>query len=387
MRDNVARYVAESGEAVACLEIGGDYERELGARFAAGQGPDVFHAQRAEAALWGARGHIRPLDETRFGPLLRRMDPRMVAGARDADGQLLGLTYYNGGPFALFAHTDFADAGDLEFGSWDVVLDYLRRAKRDGLAQYPFLPRWHSSQTGLVWSLLCHLASEGVTDLGQTGADEAIAAVLGFFAALVDEGLAPPQCLDDRGDGPALQRWVSGQHMLSFTTDYLAMDAAKAARKPLNLVLKLPGKASAPLMPGHALLCLREGLACERLARSERLLAYLGGTVTDDGLAVHERWLRECLFGVPYGEVERLPGMREAMTRAFAPSQAKRSVERLLDARAHAMMSPPTHRPFMLEWTGLADAIIRNDLLRQRRLSPQAASAALLEAWQRLAQG
>lgn len=386
VRDNVTRFVAESGDSVACLEIGSDFEAELAAQFADGGGPDVFYAQRAEAALWGASGDVGFLDEPRFAPLLSRMDPRMVAGARHTDGRLLGLTYYNGGPFALFAHRRFVGADDLEFGDWSAVLDYLRRAKRDGIAQHPFLPRWHSSQTGLVWSLLCHLASEGVTELNARTVPT-LESALQFFQALVDEALVPPQSLTDRGDAPALQRWVGGDHILTFTTDYLAMDAAKAAGEPVNIMLNLPGDTGTPLMPGHALLCLRAGLDGERLRRAEALLTYLGGTAADGRLAVHMRWLRECLFGAPYSEVGQLAGMQVAMLGAFAIGKAERSLQRFTDARAAAVMSPPTHQPFMLEWTRIADGIIRNDLLSQRRLSATAAGALLIEAWESLTRG
>ena len=381
VRDNVARYVAETGESVACWEIGQHYEDRLTAAFAAGQGPDVFYAQRAEAALWGSLGAIASINEMAFAPVLSQMDPRMVDGARDADARVLGLTYYNGGPFALFAHTNYPAVADQDFHSWAGVLDALHRAKRDGLAEHPFLPRWHRSQTGLVWSLICHLASEGVLGLEQDDADAILTRVLEFFLALVDQELVPPESLDDSGDAPALARWTSGRHMLSFTTDYLAMDAAKISGRGVNVVLPLPGGKGLPLMPGHALLCLRAGIVGERRQRAERLLTYLGGPAPDGRLRVHDRWLRECLFGVPFAQLEQAPGMRAAMAGAFAPAHAERSLQRLTEARAAAVMSPMTQDPRMLAWTRLADTTIRQRLMRQRISTPAEASERLLSTW------
>lgn len=387
VRDNVARYAAETGETVACWEIGRGYDGRLTEAFAAGNGPDIFYAQRAEASLWGAMGFVAAIDETRFAPLLSRVDRRMVEGARDGGGQVLGMTYYNGGPFALFGHADHVETAGLNLPDWSSMLDFLRRAKRDGLSRYPFLPRWHRSQTGLVWSLICHLATEGVLSLDQKDAEATLTGVLEFFRTLVDEDLVPPESLDDRGDAPALARWVGGHHVLSFTTDYLAMDAAKASGRGVNVVLPLPGVHGKPLMPGHALLCLRARIEGERRQRAEALLRYLGGTAPDGQLRVHDRWLRQCLFGVPYGELQDAPGMRAAMAGAFAPEHAERSVQRLVDARSAAVMSPMTQRPCMLEWTAYADRIMREDLLRRRDLTPAEVSARLIDRWLALEAG
>ncbi len=306
--DNVARYAAETGERIACIEIPGDYERTLDRQFSTGNGPDVFYAQRAEASLWDAAHHVQPLheDDGIIAANLRRMDPRLIAGARNAEGQLLGLTYYNGGPFALFAHRDFTDAVDLDgLKTWNAVLDLVRRLRRDGRSANPFLPRWHSSQTGLVWSLLCHLASEGVLDFADPRAPAALHDALAFFRALVDEELIPAEALADKGDRAALDRWVGGRHALAFTMDYLAMDAAEAAARPIGIPApRLPGRTGTPLMPGHALLCLRKGLHGERLERATRLLAHLGGAAPDGRLRVHARWLADHLFAVPYPELD-----------------------------------------------------------------------------------
>jgi ABC-type glycerol-3-phosphate transport system substrate-binding protein len=387
--DNIARYAAETGECIACIEVPGDYERTLGGQFAAGNGPDVFYAQRAEASLWDAQGYLAPVSEfnATFAPSLRRMDERMVAGARNSQGRLLGLTYYNGGPFALFAHRDFADRIDLQgLKDWRAVLDQLRRAQRDGLSSHAFLPRWHRTQTGLVWSLLCHMASEGVLELGAAGAPAALREALAFFQTLAEEELVPAESLDDVGDGAALERWVSGRHVLTFTMDYLAMDAAVRAGTPISVVAaRLPGQSGMPLMPGHALLCMKAGLNGPRRERAERLTAYLGGIAPDGELRVHERWLAECLFAVPYPELDSHVDVRTAMARAFPDHARTSSVEVLIAARRGACVSPPTHAPWFLEWSGYCDKLVRNDLLRAKAITAAGAADALTLKWSTLA--
>lgn len=380
--DNIARYAAETGERIDCIEVPGDYEQALGSEFSAGRGPHAFYAQRAEASLWYARGHVAPLGESdaRIAPLLTRMNPRLVAGAQQADGQLIGLTYYNGGPFALFAHLALADRLDLHsVKTWDDLLEQLRRLKRDGVCTHPFLPRWHSSQTGLVWSALCHLATEGITDLAMPGAAVALGEMVSFFRILVDEALVPPSCLADQGDTAALDRWATGQHAVSFTMDYLAMDARERAGHAISIPSdRLPGWTGTPLMPGHALLCARAGLDPEMYRRAVDLLVCLGGTAPDGALRVHERWLSERLFAVPYPELERNAAIRAEAARAFPPATADASMQRLISARQAAVVSPPTHQPWFLEWSAFSDRTIRGDLLSANRPSADKIVEALL---------
>ncbi len=389
--NNIARYAAETGERIACIEIHGDYEDALSSEFACGRGPHAFYAQRAEASLWHAHGHIAPLAENDvdIGSLLTRMNPRLVAGARQADGRLIGLTYYNGGPFTLFVHHAFAGHVDLEaIASWQHLLDELRRLKRDGVCTHPFLPRWHSSQTGLVWSVLCHLATEGVTDFASPGAPAALAAMVSFFRALVDYALVPSSSLTDHGDVAALDRWVTGQHAVSFTMDYLAMDACERAGHPINIpARRLPGRTGTPLMPGHALLCLRAGLDAGLRKRATSLIAYLGGAAPDGSLRVHARWLSERIFAVPYPELDTDAGIRAAASLAFPPAMAAVCVQRLVSARQAAVVAPATHAPWFLEWSAFCDRTIRHDLMSTNRRSAYATADVLLQRWSTLSAG
>ncbi|KQT46341.1 hypothetical protein ASG43_12020 [Aureimonas sp. Leaf454] len=377
VRENLARFTAETGIPVDGICVRGDYEAEVGARRHDEDGPDVFHAQRAEASLWADENKIQPLDEADpiVAELILGMDAPLVEGARDPAGRLLGATYYNGGPLALFLRP----GRDAAFETWDEVVDACRKAKRDGEAEHPFVPRWHATQTGLVWSLLALLASDGVLTLEDPRAESALAGALGFLSALVEDELVPPASLSDRGDRAALERWATGRHLMTFTVDYLAKDAAEIAGRPVSLpAARLPGLAGTPLMPGHALVCLRAGLGGPRRAAALRLAAFLGGP------GVHRRWLEERLFAVPRARLLGDAQVRTAIGNAFAAPDRAASVERLAASRAAAVASPISHRPFMLAWTGEADRLIRGPLLGERRIAPAHAAARLLEIWNRL---
>lgn len=345
VRSNLDRFTRDTGIAVNMHVEKGAYHAVLGKEFSAGHGPDVFHAQRAEAALWGARGHVAPLDpdDPVLGPVVAGMDARLVEGARDEQGRLLGLTYYNGGPFALFMRQGLEAPG-----AWRGFLELMRAAKRDGLARHPFVPRWHATQTGLVWSLLCHLACEGVVTLDGPGAAQEVEEVLAIWSAMLAEDLVPPASLDDRGDTPALKRWASGEHCATFTMDYLVADAVALAGAPVGLPVPLPGRAGLPLMPGHALICLRAGVDALRREDALRLIAWLGGR------EVHRRWHRDHYFPVAF----RAPDS-EHHAQLFPAVQAKAALARIAADRARAVTSPVTRSAGALDWSAMADREIR----------------------------
>lgn len=380
VRDNLARHARETGTTVEADCIPGAYEDILGAAFRRGAGPDVFYAQRAEASLWAMQGWIEPIPvaDPAIAPWLDRMNPEILRGSLDRDGRLLGTTYYNAGPFALFRRPD---AADRSLHGWDDVLDFCRRARRDGVSDHPFVPRWHATQTGLIWSLLCHLATEGVTSLEDERALEVMEGAVAFLAALVAEDLVPPGSLDDRGDGAALRRWASGSHLLAFTMDYLAADTAVLAGGAVSVPLaRLPGRTGTPLMPGHALICVRAGLERTRRDEALRLAVALGGPAADGSLRVHRRWLTERLFPVPFPELERDEAVCDGLRRFFPTTEAGEAVVRLLEGRRRAVVSPVSHAPFMLEWTTDADRILR-DALRGRVAEPARTAEAILTKW------
>lgn len=365
--DNLARF-ADQGGAVEATCVHGDYEAHVTT-----ERPEVFYAQRAEAALWAHEGRIAPLTgtEAEIAPVLAGMDARLVEGARDAGGRLLGLTYYNGGPFALFVHADHRARMGEPPRDMAGLVGAARRLQQAGVP-YPVLPRWHATQTGLVWSILCHLAMEGVLDLANPRAPAALARVLHGMDGLVREGLVSPDALDDRGDAAALDRWAAGRHAFWFTMDYLAADAARLAGRPISHAVA--GLAGVPLMPGHALLCIAQGLDPDHAAAARRLVRWLGGPT------VHRRWAAEALFPVPLAG----PADEAALGAHFPPGDG--SVRALVEARAAAQTSPVTQAPGALAWSGAADRIIRGGLVAGD-LDPDHGASALLTAWDRLSAG
>jgi hypothetical protein len=199
---------------------------------------------------------------------------------------------------------------------------------------------------------------------------------------LVEGELVPPDSLSERGDRPALLRWSTGRHLMTFTVDYLAKDAAELAGGPVSLpAARLPGSSGTPLMPGHALVCLRARLDGPRRTAALRLAAFLGGP------GVHRRWLEERLFAVPREKLFEDANLRRAIATAFALPDRLVVVERLAASRVAAVVSPFSHQPFMLAWTKEADRLIRGPLLGERRIGPSEAAGRLIAIWNGLERG
>lgn len=380
--DNLARFAAASCSQILCHEVGGDYGAWMDQAFDAGTAPMVFYAQRAEASEWDQRGQLAVLDDAMgVAGSLVGMDHRLIDGARNSSGHLIGLTYYNGGPFALFRHADAEDVGAM--ATWEALLETLRRLQKNGMP-HPFVPRWHETQTGLVWSLLCHLATEGVLTFDDPAAPRALANTLRFFKQLCQESLVPLASLYDKNDTAAIVRWASGRHAMTFTMDYLAADAANLAGRPISVPQPLPGKVGTALFPGHALICMNAKVPPAQRASAEALLAFMGGRDSGGAATVHRRWLTECLFAVPYPDLEKDPAVRELVGAFFPKVLADESMALLFETRNTGRISPPTHAAWFLKWSAKADALIRSELLGDPALDEDAVAHRLLDYWDSL---
>ncbi|KAG0747738.1 hypothetical protein G6F24_015503 [Rhizopus arrhizus] len=130
-------------------------------------GEPVAHSRRLRrgagnpASRWYAAGWIRPIDDMPgLADIQKQMFPGIVDDARATDGRYLGLTYYNGGPFALFRNEKMLGAAG--FGGTANAADYpqdwatgekqAREIKKKGLSEHPMLmpcalPKANASST------------------------------------------------------------------------------------------------------------------------------------------------------------------------------------------------------------------------------------------------
>jgi multiple sugar transport system substrate-binding protein len=397
VRDNLARYAAARGEQIEPLELAGDFVAEIEAGWAHGAGAAALYAQRAEAARWAAQERLDALDDwDEIAPLLARMDPRLVASARHVDGRLLGLTYYNAGPFALFRNERLLARAGCGGGhdaagyprDWATLTAQARALKRDGLSAHPILPRWHDSQTGIVWSLLTLATAEGERfvdgDLAAVFDDDTpIAETLSLWRAWWDEELVPREALDGGDDGLA-ERWMSGAHAFHPTQDYAGAIFASADRALCHIHPALPGRTGQPSLPGHALLCVRAGLDGKIRTRARQLIRYLGGDDADGSLVVHRRWLRDFNLPAPFPELAAERETRDALLRFLHPPLADAALAWLLGNRARAEPLAIVRAPWFLDWSARAHRAIADRFLRQRAIGVAPLVRELRADWQRL---
>lgn len=395
--DNIRAFEAMTGLAVAAEAIpDAAYTHTIEQRLRAGA-VDVFYAQRGEAARWNALGLIEHLEtEAAAASLVARMDPAMRESSHDGDGHLLGLTYYNAGPFALFrnepllARAGFAGTarpGDYP-SDWDEVTRQAAAIRRAGLSDAPILPRWHRTPTGLVWSLIAQAwsAGERFADDGDAacfGLRTPMAATLGLWRRWWTEGLVPPEALGWKGDATAVESWMTGRHAWHLTMDY--QFAAFAQACPTDPFTHnspgLPGGSPTAAIPGHALLCM--GRQPRDPARREavlRLLRFLGGDDPSGGFAVPSRWIRELALPQPFAHLMD-DGARASLRGRFHAPLADEATAWLLANRARGVVPRLVRAPWFTAWSDVADAIV-GDAFLAKGGSLEAAVTALGEAWE-----
>lgn len=401
VRNNLARFAARTGIAVAPLEIAGNYAATVEARFAAGDPPDVLYAQRGEAARWAASGLVEPLDGFAETPsILAEMLPLIRASSRDATGRVIGLTYYNAGPFCLFRNERLL--GEIGRGGiedvaaypqdWNAVLADARALQRRGVV-HPLLMRWYDAPTGIAWAFLAECFAEGefLIDAGLNATfdiETPAATVLARWQTIWREGLVPHAVLD-WDDARTDAAWMSGAHAYYATMDYLnalyadPTQSAIAGANHMNPVL--PGRTHDTLLLGHAMLCLsaKRRSAADRAA-AWRLLRYLGHRDDSGALFVHRRWAMELNLFVPYPEIYADPAVTIRMRGWHYPPLAHAALAWQLAGRARALRPAIVSAPWYMEWAAALHWMVRDDLLRGGR-TPTDVIRALRALWGRLA--
>ncbi|WP_291296848.1 ABC transporter substrate-binding protein [Elioraea sp.] len=396
--DNLATFSARTGIAVTPVPIEGDYAAAIEAAFASGEGPDVFYAQRGEASRWLTDGLIRPLDGLDGADaILAEHRPLIAASARADDRRIIGLTYYNAGPFALFRNEALLAAAGFGTASdeathprrWEEVEAMARSIRARGLSDHPILMRWYRAPTGLPWAFLADCAAEGerLVDAAWEpllGPDTPAAMVLARWRRLVREGLAPLAALD-HDDVSIDDAWCAGGHAFYPTMDYLT--AAYSARAPgrFSINATYPGATGDTLLLGHAILCLSATpMPAARLSDAWRLLRFLGHRDDDGTLFVHRRWACEMNLWTPYEEIDRDEAVRAAR-RSFLPPGLAASALAWQDAQRTRAAAPPLVRaPGYMAWSAALARRIEHEVLKGDAPVAQVV-ACLREDWLRLA--
>ncbi len=399
--NNLRRFETSHDEWILAEPTPEPYEQTLRLRLHGSDAPDIFYAQRGEAARWHALGLIHPLNEfTGLDKIRSRMHPVIEADSLSTDGCFLGLTYYNAGPFALFrnekllAQKGFSGTEHIDSypQHWEDVEAQSLELKYSGLCDYPLLMRWFARPTGLVWNLIAQCHAEGETFVDKSfrahfGSDTPIAKVLRDWRRWYQLGLVPPD-LFSWTEAQIQSSWMSGHHAFHATLDYHAAiySDPKYSRIYLHNHLNpvFPGLSKTPTLTGHALLCLsRRPRSLTDLDRVWSLLCFLGGPDEHGDLFVHRRWAREASFPIPFPEIYEEVSTRNALRDRMHPEYRDVALEWLLRNRDQAVATPLMRAPWYHDWDNRLHELIVC-VVRDGSPSPDVAANILHALWEDL---
>lgn len=368
VRTNLRQFTAETGIAVEAVEISGDYCENVWA-----SQPDVLYAQRGEASLWMQQGLIQEIDGLPGAvDIVRQMYPAIQESSRTREGRLIGLTYYNAGPLCLFRNEQLV--GSSKARTWQEV---AREASATGSQ---ILMRWFPGHNGLPWSMLAQAYSEGerfVDSEGRAvfGPGSPLAKVLEDWAGWCDRGLVPRECLDWSGERLTTE-WATGKYAFFLNMDYEVTQYAEwTGVHPL-----MPGETHDTVLPGHAMLCLsREA----NVAEAWQLVRFLGYRNKRGELLTHKRWIEAMNLWVPFPELYERESVRQTMLQWLRADQ----FQSFIANRERSLAAPVTHARWFLKWSGVCEALIRNELLGPGGMNAGQVTTALRRSWENMRAG
>jgi multiple sugar transport system substrate-binding protein len=380
VRAGLKRFTDQTGQAVRLHVLEGEYGQAMDAVFDEGKTFDLFYAQRGEAARWYGAGHIRPIDDMPMFDVLRpRIMHPIEVDCHDNDGRLIGLTYYNGGPFCLFRNQALLDRAGLFVSgiveqypqTWEEVAEQARFLKRKGFCEFPILMHWHDAPTGLPWALIAHGFSEGEQFVDGTrpsfGINSAILKVLSTWRRWVEEGLVDPVSV--RFDEGAMHdAWLSGHHAFHPHIDYKTRLYNRTDRGEWthqNAVM--PGSTQDTVLVGHAMLCADRGASSGALD----LMRFLGGMDATGDLWMHRQWILNANMAVPYPELYDDPECRTSILENLYKPLAEREFEFLMNGRRRVKAPGFLRLRWYKDWEKKAHSLIKDELILDQRKTPE----------------
>ena len=328
---NADLFMAAYDESVDLQPLPGDYPAVLETKLASGTHLDMIYAQRGQASRWHAAGWIRPVDDL---PDLAQIRSEMIPGL-DQDtlaynGDYLGLTYYNGGPFSCFLNLKPLQEWCFEATdnvsdypqTWEEIAKIAREMKAKGISENPILPAWYNAWSGMPWALIAQAFSEGEyfvdADLRATMSnDTPLLKVLSDWKQWCEEGLIPKGILTTQ-ESTMSDMWVTGKHAFHNYMDYMHFVYGDRGNKHIadwNIMNPvMPGTTQDTVLVGHALLCTGAyERSQEKVLRAWELLKFYGHKDNHGNYHTHKRWAMKADLPIPYNAVYEDPEVKAAL--------------------------------------------------------------------------
>ena len=399
---NADLFMAEQNEVVELQPIPGDYAAVLETKLASGAPLDMFYAQRGQASRWHAAGWIRPVDDM---PGLDQIRSEMIPGL-DQDtfaynGDYLGLTYYNGGPFCTYLNMKHLGAWGFEATTnvsdypqtWDEITKIAQEMKAKGICENPILPAWYNSWTGLPWALIAQCFSEGEQFVdeglnGTYGPDTPILKVLTDWKQWWDEGLCPHGVLTTQ-ESTMIDLWVTGNHAFHTYMDYCHFIYGDRANKQIgeyNLMNPVtPGATHDTVLVGHALLCTgTHDRSEEDVLRAWELMKFYGHKNGAGDYHTHKRWALKANLPIPYQAVYDDPEVKAALLEWMHGDLGETQLNWQTEGRARSLGPNLLKSPWHQEWDTYTFDMIANDLLVSGDTTPKEVAEKTRKRWDKL---
>ena len=399
---NADLFMAEQNENVELQPIPGDYAAVLETKLASGASLDMFYAQRGQASRWHAAGWIRPVDDM---PGLDQIRSEMIPGL-DQDtvaynGDYLGLTYYNGGPFCTYLNLKHLEAWGFEATdnpsdypqTWDEVAKISRELKAKGICDTPILPGWYNAWTGMPWALIAQCFSEGEhfidADMSATyNNDTPILKVLTDWKQWWEEGLIPKGVLTTQ-ESTMIDLWVTGNHAFHTYMDYCHFIYGDRANKQIadyNLMNPVtPGAAQDTVLVGHALLCTgTHERSDEDVLRAWELMKFYGWQNGAGEYHTHKRWALKANLPIPYESVYEDPEVKAALLAWMHADLGESQLRWQTEGRARSLGPNLLKSPWHQEWDTYTWDMIANDLIVTGDVTPSEVVEKTRKRWDKL---
>ena len=399
---NADLFMAEQNENVELQPIPGDYAAVLETKLASGAPLDMFYAQRGQASRWHAAGWIRPIDDM---PGLEQIRSEMIPGL-DQDtfaynGDYLGLTYYNGGPFSTYLNMKHLGAWGFEATdnvsdypqTWDEITKIAQEMKAKGICEQPILPAWYNSWTGVPWALIAQCFSEGEqfvdADLNATyGPDTPFTKVLTDWKQWWDEDLVPKGVLTTQ-ESTMIDLWVTGDHAFHSYMDYCHFIYGDRANKQIaeyNLMNPvMPGATHDTVLVGHALLCTgTHERSDEDVLRAWELMKFYGWQNGAGEYHTHKRWALKANLPIPYQSVYEDPEVKAALLAWMHADLGEHQLNWQTEGRARSLGPHVLKSPWHQEWDTYTFDMIANDLLVSGDVTPKEVAEKTRKRWDKL---
>jgi ABC-type glycerol-3-phosphate transport system substrate-binding protein len=358
-------YPPQYADKVELAVVPKDYASTTETRLRAGVDVDVLVADEGFPAKWLKANWITDVEGL---PGLDQLQKDMVPAALEAskvDGKMVALPG-NGLTKVMVYNAEVLDkAGMKPAQTWEEFYEQGVKMKKDGHADFPFVPMWTKAFGLAAYFLIGDAYSRGAKDFfdpktlqAQYDTDPAVVETLEFWKRLWDAKLVPPDVLTVDHNATTAIFGAGGR---AYFQHNLAQSAFPLNTQPDKF--NVAGKIKLMMYPGTTRECLTgTNLVCmtprQDKARTWTLARFLGGTDKNGDYLVPAKW-RAITLGA---EVAYKPVLEDPEVQASLGKWVDTKVLAQQKERGR-LLGPVTQAPWFAEWADRATADIQNAIV------------------------